>query len=285
MPARRTRRRRAQRKPGGGAYAVRMARSATGEVHRGDRNATADRAVDLLLLFDDRSPRLSAMEVSEKLGMSRSTTYRYLMSLRAYGLLEEDTMAGVYRLGPRWFKLARVARAGLPMIDLAVPVMRELARTIEETVMLSRRSGSLIICIERVESGKAVRLTYERGAVVPVHTGAGAKVLMAHADPAEVDAILGTTELKAFTERTITDPDELRAHFRELAAQPWVFSDGELDAGIRGVGAPVFGPNGRIVASLAMAGLAAQLPDDLVNSVGDAVREAADAITAKLAGA
>src|SRR5690606_20673006 len=75
----------------------------TGSNHR---NLTADRAIQLLLLYDDDRPVLTAAEVAERLGMSRSTTYRYLQSLRAAGMLEEDARG--FRLGMRIFQLAHI---------------------------------------------------------------------------------------------------------------------------------------------------------------------------------
>src|SRR4051812_43888338 len=89
------------------------------------RNTTADRAIDVLLLFNEQRPILSAEEVAEILGMSRSTTYRYLLSLRSYGLVEEGDINGEFRLGPAVFHLARVARKGLGLSEVALPVMHE----------------------------------------------------------------------------------------------------------------------------------------------------------------
>ncbi len=73
------------------------------------RNSTADRAIDVLFLFDVHTPVLSAGDIAERLGMSRSTTYRYLQSLRTSNLLEEDAVRGGFRLGSRVFELARIA--------------------------------------------------------------------------------------------------------------------------------------------------------------------------------
>src|SRR5262245_50911445 len=90
------------------------------------RNSTAERAIDVLLLFDQDTPVLSAGDIAERLGMSRSTTYRYLQSLRSFDLLEEDSAHGSFRLGPRIFELARIARRGLGLSEIALPVMQDL---------------------------------------------------------------------------------------------------------------------------------------------------------------
>lgn len=79
---------------------------------RPGRNATAERAIDLLLIFDEQHPVLSAAQAAQRLGMSRSTTYRYLQSLRSHGLLEMDVRRGSYRLGNRIIELASIAMNG-----------------------------------------------------------------------------------------------------------------------------------------------------------------------------
>jgi DNA-binding IclR family transcriptional regulator len=247
-----------------------------------DRNTTADRAIDVLLLFDDEHPVLSAVEVSERLGMSRSTTYRYLQSLRSKGLLEEDTSRGGFRLGPRIFYLARVARAGLGLPELALPVMQALADEVDEAVLLTRRSGTQVVCIERVESTHPVRLSYERGHILPINGGASAKILLAFAEPGEVEALLGNAPLQRYTKRTITDPRKLRTQLGEIRVAGYAVTDGELDEGVRGVAAPVFNAANRIVAGLSVAGPAFRLTDDVLPRVIAAVRASAAALTQRL---
>lgn len=101
---------------------------------RAGRNATAERAIDLLLVFDEQHPVQSAAQVAKRLGMSRSTTYRYLQSLRSHGLLEMDVRRGTYRLGNRIIELASIARNGsdqaervFPRVHSVVPVQSSAA--------------------------------------------------------------------------------------------------------------------------------------------------------------
>lgn len=245
------------------------------------RNSTADRTVDLLLLFDERHPARSAVEVSRALGMPRSTTYRYLQTLRSYRLIEEDDSRG-FRLGPRILQLARIARAGLGLSELALPVMREVAAKTGEAVLLTRRSGPSVVCVERVESAHPVRLSYERGHVLPVHAGASAKVLLAFSTPDEIDAVLASTRLRRFTARTVTDPRRLRRQLREIRAQGHAVTDGEVDEGVRGVAAAIFHPDGRVAAGLSVAGPAYRLDDARLPAIVRTVRDGAEAISRRL---
>jgi len=247
------------------------------------RNTTADRAIDVLLLFDDDAPVLSAGEVAERLEMSRSTTYRYLQSLRSYGLLEEDEARGGFRLGPRVHELARIARKGLGLSEIAVPVMEELRDQTGEAVLLTRRSGNQVVCIDRVEGLRPTRLSYERGHILPVHAGASAKVLLAFADPAEIDEVLATASLERFTEATVTNPKKLRAQLDQIRDRGYSVSDGEIDGGVRGVAAPILSPDGRVVAGLSVAGLAIRITDAELPGVITAVVDAAERISKRLA--
>lgn len=218
------------------------------ERSRVQRNLTADRTIQLLLLFEERHTVLSAAEVAGKLGTSRSTTYRYLQSLRSTGFLEEN--GGGFRLGPRIFQLARIARKGLGLSEVAAPVMRRLVAETGETVLLTRRIGNQVICLEREESTWSLRLSYERGQVLPVHAGASALVLLAWLDERELAAALGPEPLERFTETTTTDPQVLRARLREVRHHGYVVTFGERDPGVVGVAAPVFDRFERVVAGL-----------------------------------
>jgi len=244
------------------------------------RNQTADRAIELLLLFDERRPVLSASEVAAELGMSRSTTYRYLQSLRSAGLLEEDK-AG-FRLGPRILQLAAIARQGLGLSEVADPVLRRLASETAETVLLTRRIGSQVICLEREESTQHLRLSYERGQVLPIHAGASALVLLAWLSPKELDGVLYDRPLERFTENTITDPLVLRSRLGEIRQRGFVVTFGERDRGVVGVAAPIFGQPEKVVAGLTVVMPQHRLSGDQLETTTSLVLKAAQEIGQRL---
>lgn len=245
------------------------------------RNSTADRAIDVLFLFDVSTPVLSAGDIAERLGMSRSTTYRYLQSLRASNLLEEDAVRGGFRLGSRVFELARIAREGLGLSEIALPIMRDLAREVDETVLLTRRSGNMAVCVERVEIARPIRLSYERGHLLPLHAGAPAKVLLAFEEDADL-VVDSLAPFERFTDTTITDPGDLRRELARIRDCGYALSNGERDVGVRGVAAPVFGPDGKVTAGISVGCLAFELIEDDLPGVIQAVQAAAKRVTDRL---
>ncbi|MGK5531011.1 IclR family transcriptional regulator [Streptomyces sp. URMC 129] len=255
--------------------------SGTNQGYRG-RNSTADRALDILLLFADDRPVLTATEVAAHLGVARSTTYRYLQSLTVGGFLtENEDGAPGFRLGPRVLDLARLARKGVGLSAPARPVMRDLVRRTGHPVLLTRRAGPDIVCLEREEAGHTLRLSYERGQVLPVNAGAAALVLLAWAPAGELDALLAGP-LPRFTGATLTDPGELRERLAGIREQGHAVGRGELDPDVIGVAAPVRGEEGRVVAALSVAALAHRVPDEELPGFVTAVREAAAELSERL---
>jgi DNA-binding IclR family transcriptional regulator len=244
------------------------------------RNSTADRALDVLLLYAADKPVWRGYEIATQLGVAPSTAYRYLRSLVGGGFLEEA--AGGFRLGPRIFELASSARAGLGMSEVALPIMRSLAARANAPVLLTRRSGRSVLCVELVRAHCVVPLSYERGHVLPINAGAPAEVLMAWADPEEIDKVLEPGPLERFTPRTLTDPDALRLRFTHIRRRGVAISRGELDEHILGVSAPVRNATGTVCAAVSIAIPAARIPPAGLAFAESAVRSAATTLARRL---
>lgn len=246
-----------------------------------DRNSTADRALDILLLFSDDKLVWTGMEIADRIGVARSTGYRYLQSLINAGFIEEAS--GGFRLGPRVLELARLARAGTHLADIALPTMRSLSASFRETVLLTRRSGRFVVCLDLVEASHTVRLSYERGHVLPINAGAAAEVLLAWSPPDDVAAILNAAPLERFTSRTLTDPAQLQARLGQIRKEGVAVSQGELDEQILGVAAPIHNAKGSVVAAVSIAALASRIPRSDLKDVKIAVKNAASTISDQLA--
>ncbi|MFJ8921402.1 MULTISPECIES: IclR family transcriptional regulator [unclassified Streptomyces] len=247
-----------------------------------ERNSTADRALDILGLFSETRLSVSGQEVAAALGTARSTAYRYLQSLVGGGFLEEDPGGG-FRLGLRVLELARLARRGYGLSEIALPVMRELCAEVGETVLLTRRAGASAICVERCEAEHPVRISYERGAVLPPNAGASALTLLAWLPEEQCRELLATQRLQRFTARTITDVDILMDRLAQIRRESYAVSRGELDTDILGIAAPVNGPSGSAVAALSVAALEHRVPDRRLTGVVAAVSRAAGLISEQLA--
>ncbi len=248
-----------------------------------ERNSTADRALEILMMFSETDPVLGGAAVAARLGVARSTAYRYLQTLVGTRFLEEAPHGG-YRLGLRVLEIARVARRSYGLSEVALPVMTELAEQAHETVLLTRRVGDLVVCVDRVEVGTgAVRISYERGSTLPINAGASALALMAWSPPDEARRLLEAADLRRFTSATLTDVDSLMARLAQIRELGYSITRAELDADVVGIAAPIRSECGHVVAAVSVAALASRTrmntEDEIVPRVLAAAREIAERLT------
>jgi DNA-binding IclR family transcriptional regulator len=205
----------------------------------GSANSTADRAIDILLLFSEERPRWLMAEIAAHFDMPRSTIYRYLVSLRSYALIVEDDKGG-YRLGPKIFPLAQAARAGTSILNIAQPYLDELNRKFGEAVTLYERIGHESIPLLRLESRHSVKMMHSRGQMLPWPAAASSKALLAFAPPGDQDAIFRLLVPVQFTHTTIRSLPMLRRALNAIQKKGYVYSDQEREEGVRAVAAPIF---------------------------------------------
>lgn len=192
------------------------------------------RLLSVLLCFTADRPLWTVPELSGELSMSSSMVYRYVALLREVGLVD-SAGGGSYRITDRAVSLAGAAKAaGRPLAEAAADVLLRLRDEIGETVLVARRGGWRVFTVDRVESRKPVRLQFEPGQAMTLHTGSLARVLLAAIPAAERDAYVAQLDPSVRSNGHLT-PESLDAVLRD----GWTESFEEVDEGIWGVAAPI----------------------------------------------
>ena len=158
------------------------------------------------------------------------------------------------------FKLGNIVSSQMKLTEIVLPYMKSLSSLSEETVILTALNGWEVICLEKVEPQKLIKLSLERGRSFPLYAGASSKILLAYQNKSYIESFLKKVSLVGFTRNTITDPAQLRKELKTIRKQGYSFSDQEADLGARAIGAPIFDHRGKIVAGLSIAG-----PRDRIN--------------------
>ena len=187
-----------------------------------------EKSIDLLYSFESHRPEQSLFQISRNLGFPPSTTRRLLKVMMSRRLIQQDAASKLYRLGPGLFYLASVAREGLEIRKIALPLMERLRDITGENAVLHELRDGKRVCIEKVESKEVLRDSLRVGDQFPAHEGASGKVLLAYLPPDELRNYLKSGHgLKALTPRTITDPKKLAADLVRTRRQGFAYSCGE----------------------------------------------------------
>jgi DNA-binding IclR family transcriptional regulator len=223
-------------------------------------NQSVERAVRLLGFFSAEDPELTLPQLTERLGTSRATTHRYAMALRRVGLLRYEPASGVYSLGPRIVELAATALSGLRIIRIAGPHMERLAAELNETVVLSIWDGESPIVVRVADNtDRVVHIIVRTGSRLDRRTSAQGKAFLAFTD--------GAGEL---------DPGEL-----QRIVDTHVSVNTQTEDGIRAIATPVF-QDRDVIATMAVVGTIAQLPEGETSVLALRLRSAAEELSAEL---
>jgi DNA-binding IclR family transcriptional regulator len=243
---------------------------------------TVDRALRLLLLFEEVGQEYRVGELAAMLGVDKSIASRLAATLAKRGFLERAPGSGAFRLGPELGRLGILALGSSHnLIELARGTMERLAEETGETVNLARLEGNKAVNIAQVDGPHLVGVGDWTGWKTEPHATANGKVLLAFAGSESEDLPL-ETPLKAFTERTITSLRELRSELKRVRSEGWGATLGELEEGFNGVAVPVFDASGRCLAALSVSGPVYRMPQARLPEVAAPCKKAAEEIGARL---
>ncbi|GGN11297.1 DNA-binding IclR family transcriptional regulator [Actinoplanes campanulatus] len=238
------------------------------------------RALDILELFLDRA-ELSAREVTERLGLPRTTVHELLVTLveRAY-LIAVPGQPVRYRLGMPLFQLGSAFAGRLDLVREARSIARDVAAACDEAVHVAVLDGADVVYLVKVDSTHPVRMVSAVGRRLPAHCTAVGKILLAGLDRAGLDAVLAKGPLAGMTPASITDPNLLRAHLEQVRGEGVAADLGESDTAMRCVAAAVRDHSGAIIAAMSVSAPAIRWTPDAPEKWTDLVREGASALSA-----
>jgi DNA-binding IclR family transcriptional regulator len=201
--------------------------------------------------------------VAANLGLPLSTAYRYVRTLRELGFIQE--YEGYYDVGVRM--LVRDVRAEEAFARLASPLLFDLVSRTSETATLVVADGDLARTVLSIEPHRPVRLSFRTGAMLPLHAGAPAKVLLAHMPEQFIRGYL------ARAARTGADSQQsfaqgLDEQLQKIRERGVCVTRGEVDPDAVGVATPLFWRK-ELIAAISVAGPASRLG---TRAIGEAAR-------------
>jgi DNA-binding IclR family transcriptional regulator len=222
----------------------------------------------------------SLSEISALVGMSRSTTHRYLTTLEKLGAVERDA-GDRFRLGPHLIELAGAFLAGADLRTESMALLQELANRTQETIHLAVPSGSEIVYIGKVDSPQAIQMYSHIGARLPMHSTALGKSILPFVDADQIEMVIAAG-LSARTPRTITSPSGLREELARVREQGFAIDDEENELGVRCVGAPIFDYRQTAIGAVSVSGPTSRMTRERAAKLGPVVREVAAGISRRM---
>ena len=245
---------------------------------------TANRLLGVLSLFTVEKSEWTVEDAAKEIGVSISTAYRYFRDLCKVGLLDPFP-GGKYILGPAVIENDRKIRLTDPLIKVGRPVMQRLvARSGSVGVaLLCRIYRNCVMCVhQEARNLPENSVGYERGRPMPMFRGASSKVIFANLPSRTARWFFDKYAEEIAAAGLGSDWETIKVNLRQIRKAGLHITRGEVDSGLVGIAAPVFGPDRIVIGSIAMTIPESEATPQFIANISALVQAAAREIDAGL---
>lgn len=218
--------------------------------------SAVERAIDILEYMATNGRGVSVAELSEEMGVNRTSIYSILKMLAGKGYIRKVS-DGRYSLTGRMFEYGQKFRNSFPIVH----IVRTLGNTLDlgydcqlNVAMYFSGSTATIMNCFRLKSPnfKYTDKTMLSGQTVPLYASALGKMLLANMRPLESKKLLEEMQFYPYTENTVRDATALKAQMEEIIAKGYAFEENECFDNIFCVAAPVFDRTNTVTAACSL---------------------------------
>ena len=220
-------------------------------------------------------------ELSKRVGLHNSTAFHLVKTMVSLGYIRQERDTKRYRIGRPLFGLAASALDEIEMVSHATPILEALSHESGESCHFAVRSGDGVMVVARTSGPSAFQLTNRVGVLRPAHCTALGKVILAALTPDQFERFLKRADLKAYSPKTVTEPELIRRDIAEVRQNGIAFDDGEFDAEVRCVAVPVLDFSGQVLGAIGVSGPVWRMSIQTLQSHSRIVRDAASQLSAE----
>lgn len=208
------------------------------------------KGLEVIAAFSNEKQHLTASELAQITGLSRSAARRYLLTLAHIGMTASDGRSfwltpKVLMLGRSYLDSARLPRA-------VVPFLQRLTQQLQESTNFSVLDGPEVVYVSRVNNPKLLTGGFEPGTRLPAYTSTAGRVLLAMLPDEQLNAYMEKTELVPFTHLTVLDKNELYQELMLIRSQGYAVTENQYEVGLRGISVPIKSRNGTVLGAISV---------------------------------
>lgn len=195
---------------------------------------------------------ITIKNISAETGLSPSTIHRITMELLGAGFIRriEDNK---YKLSYNSINMFGQVNMNDYMFEISKQEMINLNNLTGETIHLISKVGDNGVYLGKINTKNAVGIQSYVGKTTPLYCTSGGKIILAYEDPLWVEDYLHKTELKKYSDYTITDKDQLLLELEAIRQNAFSYDKREYNQDVFCVAVPVFNEENAVVSTLSIA--------------------------------
>ncbi len=240
------------------------------------------RALDILECFNGPIEELGISEISEQMGLSKSTIYGLVNTLLVKGYLEQDEKSKRYKLGIKLFELGYVVNSRMDLGKESKTFCEELAKKYSATVHVAARFGNEVVYVDKVDMPDAFVVFSQVGKRASMYcTGVG-KAVLAFLDGKQISDYLKNIKFNKYTDNTITNIDDLKEELKKIKENGYAVDNEEIVHGLRCVSAPIFDKSNLPIAAISVSKTSGKIEMEQIKNIALDVMTVAQQISRRL---
>lgn len=243
---------------------------------------SVDRALSILEVLSDYNEGLGVTEISDKVGLHKSTVHRLLGTLIYKGYVTQDAESNKYKVTLKLFELGNKKVEDMDILTASKPYTKELMKRVNEVVHLVIREDNKIVYIDKVEADNTIRMASTVGKRNPLYCTSVGKAILAQLPREEVEKVWNSSEIEKLTESTITGLEDMKKELETVRKKGYAVDNEENELGVRCIGAPVFNRFGEVEGAISISGPTIRVTEDRVEKFAKDVVKYAGLISKEL---
>ncbi len=240
------------------------------------------RGLQLLMQFSREDRELTGAELSRRLQLPRASVFRMLHTLEQMGFVERAGDGNSYKLGLAVLRLGFELLASMELTEHGRPVIEALRDRCGYAAHLVVRDGREVVFIAKAAGHNALFQSVQVGARLPAHATVLGRLLLSDLDLVALRQLYPDEPLKAYTPRTPTTVEQLKALIDADRANGYGISQGGFETGISTIAAPVFNDRGEVAAVVSITVPGQRIDEQRLPALVDDVRTAAAQLTERI---
>jgi IclR family pca regulon transcriptional regulator len=197
------------------------------------------RGLAVIKCFSQGNPTLTIAELARASGLNRATARRFLHTLEADGYAVAEN--GRYSLRPTILELGYSYLSTISIDHVVQSELHSVAEQLRESASAGVLDGHDVVFVARAHTSypRIMTLALSVGMRIPAYLTALGRVLLAELDDDRLDDYLHTSVFERETDRTVTDPEQLRQVISTVRNDGYCLMDQEIETGVCAVAVPV----------------------------------------------
>lgn len=242
-----------------------------------------DRGLLILETVGKSHAPVSLAELTNVLGIDRSSVFRLANTLKRRGFLAYPSTGKEYVLGTSIWRLSRQYDWSKMLAVIAHEHVRSLAKAINETTHLAIREGAQALFVDHAGTNHVVAISGQTGERIPLHCTSHGKALLADFDETSLKSLLGRQPLKSYTNQTIRSISALARTCKEIRARGYATDDCEFMEGVKCIAAPIRDRDNAVIASIGISAPVARFPKQRLPEYANRILETARQVSELIA--